>query len=167
MLWGSERYGPFGNMFESVHLRNGNDASRVTCFCQYCKKTAATRGIDVARALKGYKELERRVGFCRGGGIPPDGHYVTFWRVLFQYPEILAWETYITSASKTIYGDMPIDDALEFEHRIMGCRGRSYTELPYVGLDPSYVYTRPSAVLRMWKGQRPRSCPVSTLTSPT
>ena len=211
VLWGSERYGPFGNMVESVHLRNGNDPSRVTCFCQYCKKTAASRGVDVARALEGYKELEKWVAFCRGGGTPPDGHYVTFWRVLFQYPEILAWETmwndgvhetyqsiydvvkgvnprlevgwhvwhahsfspffraqtdlkkiarcsdflkmtvydnlggtrmetYITSTSKTIYGDMPVDDALEFEYRIMGYRGRSYTELPYVGLDPSYVY---------------------------
>ena len=211
VLWGSERYGPFGNMVESVHERNGNDPSRVTCFCQYCRQTAANRGISVPRAIEGYKELEKWVTFCRRGGNPPDGHYVTFWRVLFQYPEILAWETmwndgvhetyqviydvvkgvnpklevgwhvwhahsfspffraqtdlkklskcsdflkmtvydnlggtrmetYITSTSKTIYGDMPVDEALEFEYRIMGYRGRSYTELPYVGLDPSYVY---------------------------
>ncbi|WP_419803687.1 hypothetical protein [Terriglobus sp.] len=211
VMWGSERYGPFGNMVESVHQRNGNDPSRVTCFCQYCQKTAAERGINVSRAIEGYKTLEQWVRFCRGGGTPPDGHYVTFWRMLFQYPEILAWETmwndgvhetyksihdtvksvnpkmevgwhvwhahsfspffraqtnlkkiapytdfakmtvydnlggtrmetYITSASKTMYGDMPVEEALEFEYRIMGYRGRSYTELPYVGLDSTYVF---------------------------
>ena len=211
VLWGSERYGPFGNMIESVHLRNGNDPSRVTCFCKYCQRAAADRGINVAHAIEGFKELERWVRFCRSGGNPPDGHYVTFWRILFQYPDVLAWETlwndgvhetykaiydvvkgvnpklevgwhvwhahsfspffraqtdlkklsnysdflkmtvydnlggtrmetYITSASKTIYGDMPIEEALEFEYRIMGYRGRSYVELPYVGLDSTYVY---------------------------
>lgn len=210
VLWGSERYGPFGNMVESVHLRNGNDPSRVTCFCKFCQATATNRGINVPRAIEGFKELERWVNFCRGGGKPPDGHYVTFWRVLFQYPEVLAWETmwndgvhgtyqsiydlvkgikpqlqvgwhvwhahsfspffraqtdlrklsrcsdflkmtvydnlggtrmetYVTSASKTMYGDMPIGEALEFEYRIMGYRGRSYEELPYVGLDSGYV----------------------------
>ncbi len=80
-------------MVESVHLRNGNDPSRVTCFCKFCQATATDRGINVPRAIEGFKELERWVDFCRGGGKPPDGHYVTFWRVLFQYPEVLAWET--------------------------------------------------------------------------
>jgi len=37
IMWGSERYGAFGNMVESVHNRNGNDPSRVTCFCQFCQ----------------------------------------------------------------------------------------------------------------------------------
>lgn len=211
VMWGSERYGPFGNMVESVHQRNGNDPAKVTCFCQFCQKEAAARGISVQRAIEGFKELEKWVRFCRGGGTPPDGHYVTFWRVLFQYPEVLAWETmwndgvhetyksiydsvkavnpkievgwhvwhahsfspffraqtdlkkispytdfakmtvynnlggtrmetYITSTSKTIYGDMPVEDALEFEYNIMGYKGRGYKELPYVGLDSTYVY---------------------------
>jgi hypothetical protein len=48
-------------------------------------------------------------------------------------------ETYMTSNKKTIYGDMPIDESLEFEYRIMGYRGRGYEELPYTGLDASYV----------------------------
>ena len=49
-------------------------------------------------------------------------------------------ETYITSTSNTIYGDMPIEEALEFEYRIMNLRERGYDELPYTGLSPDYVY---------------------------
>lgn len=225
ILWGSERYGPFGNMIESVHLRNGNDTSRVTCFCEFCKREAARRGVNVPRAIEGFQALEKWVKFCRSGINPPDGHYVTFWRILFQFPEVLAWETmwndgvhetyqaiydvvkgvnpklqvgwhvwhahsfspffraqtdlakiskcsdflkmtvydnlggtrmetYVTSASKTIYGDMPVEEALEFEYRIMGYRGRSYTELPFVGLDPSYVFNETKRCVADVEGTR-------------
>lgn len=211
IMWGSERYGPFANMIESVHNRNGNDPSRVTCFCTYCQDRAKARGIDVPRAFEGFHTLEKWVNSCRGGQRPTDGYYVTLWRILFRYPEILAWETlwndgvhetyaaiynqtksikpqvqvgwhiwhalsfspffraqtdlteigkssdylkvtvynnlggtrmetYITSTSKTIYGDMPIDEALQFEYRIMNLRERGYEELPYTGLSPDYVY---------------------------
>jgi hypothetical protein len=30
---------------------------------------------------------------CRAGERPTDGYFVTLWRVLFRYSEILAWET--------------------------------------------------------------------------
>ena len=190
------------------------------------------------RAFDGFKELEKWVNLCRSGNKIPDGYYVTFWRVLFQYPEVLAWETmwndsvhetyetiyklvkgikpnagvgwhvwhahsfspffraqtdlkkiskysdflkmtvynnlggwrmenYITSAHRTMYGDMPIEEALEFEYRIMGYRGRSYEELPYVGLDSSYVLTRPNVASRVWKARRQRSGPASMSISPT
>lgn len=211
IMWGSERYGAFANMVESVHNRNGNDPSRVTCFCGFCQEKAKSRGIDVARAFEGFHTLEKWVKSCRGGERPNDGYYVTLWRILFRYPEILAWETmwndsvhetyeaiykqtksirpaaqvgwhiwhamsfsaffraqtdltkianysdymkvtvynnlggtrmetYITSTSKTIYGDMPIDEALQFEYRIMNLRERGYEELPYTGLSPDYVF---------------------------
>jgi hypothetical protein len=210
ILWGSERYGPFGNMVESVHNPQGNDPTKVTCFCQFCQAEAKRRGINVKRAFEGFHELEKWVNLCRSGNKIPDGHYVTFWRVIFQYPEVLAWETmwndgvhetykamysmvkgvkpnagvgwhvwhahsysaffraqtdlkelseysdflkmtvynnlggwrmqnYITSAHRTMYGDMSIEQALEFEYKVVGYQGRSYEELPYTGLDSSYV----------------------------
>ena len=37
-------------------------------------------------------------------------------------------ETYITSTRNTVYGDMPIEEALEFEYRIMNYRERGYPE---------------------------------------
>jgi hypothetical protein len=198
-------------MVESVHNRNGNDPSRVTCFCNFCQEKATKRGINVARAFEGFHTLERWVRTCRGGERPTDGYYVSLWRILFRYPEILAWETmwndsvhetyasiyklvksikpqmqvgwhvwhahsfspifraqtdlaelskysdylkmtvyhnlggtrmetYITSTRNTVYGDMPIDEALQFEYRIMNYRERGYPELPYTGLSPDYVY---------------------------
>ncbi len=67
IMWGSERYGAFGNAVESVHNRNGNDPSRVTCFCTFCQQKAKARGIDVQRAFEGFKPLETWVtGMPRG-----------------------------------------------------------------------------------------------------
>ncbi len=211
IMWGSERYGPFGNMVESVHNRNGNDPSRVTCFCTFCQEKAKKRGINVDRAFEGFKALETWVKSCRAGNRPPDGYYVTLWRMMFRYPELLAWETmwndsvhetyaaiyglvksikpqmqvgwhvwhansfsplfraqtdyaelskysdylkatvyhnlggtrmetYMTSNRNVMYGDVPIDEALQFEYRIMNYRERGYEELPYTGLSPDYVY---------------------------
>lgn len=93
IMWGSERYGAFGNMIESIHNRKGNDPTRVTCFCSFCQAKARDRGINPARAIEGFKALENWVRTGRGGGKPVDGHYVALWRILFRYPEILAWET--------------------------------------------------------------------------
>ena len=230
IMWGSERYGAFGNMVESVHNRNGNDPSRVTCFCQFCKAKAKARGIDVGRAIEGFKALESWVRSCRGGQRPTDGYYVTLWRVLFRYPEILAWETmwndsvhetyeaiyklvkgikpqlqvgwhvwhahsfspffraqtdlqelskysdylkmtvynnlggtrmetYMTSQRNTIYGDMPIDEALQFEYRIMNYRERGYEELPYVGLSPDYVFRETKRSVEGVKGTKTQIWP--------
>jgi len=40
-------------------------------------------------------------------------------------------ETYITSLKDTIYGDMPVDEALEFEYRVMNLRERGYESRVY------------------------------------
>jgi hypothetical protein len=230
IMWGSERYGAFGNMVESVHNRKGNDPTRVTCFCSFCQEKAKSRGIDVARAFEGFHTLEKWTTSCRGGERPNDGYYVTLWRILFRYPEILAWETmwndsvhetyeaiykqtkairpevmvgwhvwhalsfstffraqtdltkisdysdylkitvynnlggtrmetYITSTSNTIYGDMPIDEALQFEYRIMNLRERGYAELPYTGLSPDYVYRETKRTVEDVKGTKTQIWP--------
>ncbi len=67
IMWGSERYGAFGNMVESVHNRNGNDPARVTCFCQFCQEKAKSRGVNVERAFEGFHALEKWAKSCRGG----------------------------------------------------------------------------------------------------
>src|ERR1051326_7489299 len=48
--------------------------------------------------------------------------------------------TYMDSVTRTIYRDLPMDEALEFEYRIMNYRERSRDQLPYTGLSPDYVY---------------------------
>ena len=184
VMWGSERYGPFGNMVESVHNRKGNDPSRVTCFCEFCQAKAKARGIDVKRAFDGYHMLEKwrqpaavgngpRMGTTSRCGesslsiprswrgrrcgmtaahetyaaiyekvksIKPQNlvgwhvwhahSFSPFFRAQTDLAEISKYsdylkmtvyhnlggtrmETYITSTSNTIYGDMPIEEALE------------------------------------------------------
>lgn len=230
IMWGSERYGAFCNMFESVHLRNGNDPSRVTCFCEFCQAKAKSRGIDVQRAFEGFHQLEAWVKACRAGVKPTDGHYATFWRIIFRYPELLAWETlwndsvhetyeaiykqtksirpsvqvgwhvwhalsfspyfraqtdlkklsdysdymkitvynnlggtrmetYVTSISDTVYGDMPIDEVLQFEYRVMNLRERGYAELPYTGLSSDYVYRETKRAVEDVKGTKTQIWP--------
>jgi hypothetical protein len=211
IMWGCEKQGAFNNAFESIHNSNGNDPSRVTCFCTFCKEKAKKRGINVERAIEGFQTLEAWVLAAKANQRPSDGYWVTFLRILYRYPELLAWETlwhdslrevketiyktvksikpnvqvgwhewhahgfspffraqldikelskysdylkmtvyhnlggtrmatYMDSVSKTIYRDMPMDEALEFEYRTMGYRERGYEQLPYTGLSPDYVY---------------------------
>jgi hypothetical protein len=93
IMWGSERYGAFCNSFESIHQPKGNDPAKVTCFCRFCREKAKKRGINVDRAMEGFKMLHAWVNAARASQRPVDGYYVTFWRILFRYPELLAWET--------------------------------------------------------------------------
>ena len=43
----------------------------------------------MARARAGFRALGE---LTRGGKRPVDGYYVTLWRIMLRYPEILAWE---------------------------------------------------------------------------
>src|ERR1700677_62086 len=96
-------YGAFGNAIESVHNPNGNDPGRVTCFCTFCQAKAKSRGINVDRAFEGFRTLEKWVRACRGGERPTDGYYVTLWRIMFRYPELLAWETLFNDSVHDTY----------------------------------------------------------------
>jgi hypothetical protein len=211
VMWGCEKQGAFNNAFESIHNANGNDPGRVTCFCSFCQEKAKQRGINCARAKEGFAALENWVRTAKANQRPPDGYWVTFLRLLYRYPDLLAWETlwhdslreikqaiyqrvksikpqvqvgwhewhahgfspffraqldlqelskfsdylkmtvyhnlggtrmatYMDSVTKTIYHDLPMDEALEFEYRIMNYRERSHDQLPYTALSTDYVY---------------------------
>ena len=92
IMWGSERQGAFANALGSRHGGRSADPGRVTCFCDYCQKKAAARGINVARAKEGFTSLEKFVRAGRDGNTPVDGGYVEVWRLMLRYPELLAWE---------------------------------------------------------------------------
>jgi hypothetical protein len=211
IMWGCEKHGAFNNAFESIHNSNGNDPGRVTCFCRFCQERGKKRGIDFARVKAGFEALETWVRAAKAGERPPDGYWVTFLRLLYRYPELLAWETlwhdslretkqaiyklvkgikpnvqvgwhewhahgfspffraqldlrelskysdylkmtvyhnlggtrmatYMDSVTKTIYRDLPMDEALEFEYRVMNYHESSHDRLPYAGLSADYVY---------------------------
>jgi hypothetical protein len=92
VMWGSERQGGLLNALGAYHNGRRADPGRATCFCEFCQKKGKDRGIDVERAKRGFGELEKFVRAGRAGARPRDGYFVSFWRLLLNYPELLAWE---------------------------------------------------------------------------
>jgi hypothetical protein len=78
----------------------------VTCFCDRHRAAAKQRGINVDRAVEGYGKLAEYVRAGRAGNRPTDGYFVTFWRLLLDYPELLAWEKLWTDGKHQIYVDV-------------------------------------------------------------
>jgi hypothetical protein len=105
VMWGSERQGPLNN---AIGSRHGGFRGRtsITCFCDYCREKGRSRGISVERARQGLIELDRFVRAALDGPAPIDGYFVTFWRLLLNYPEILAWEKLWTDSQQEIYGQI-------------------------------------------------------------
>ncbi|HEX4005656.1 MAG TPA: hypothetical protein VHX60_05750 [Acidobacteriaceae bacterium] len=104
LMWESERQGPLNNAIGAhFHPMTGGKSS-LNCFCQYCLRKGRDQGIDVERARTGYMELDRWVGETLNNPRSPDGTFVTFWRLLLQYPEILAWERFWTRSQEEMYG---------------------------------------------------------------
>jgi hypothetical protein len=102
IMWGSERQGAFSNALGASH-GGGSDPGRVTCFCGFCEAKARQRGISVERAHAGFLELEKFVRAARARQRPVDGYYVTLWRLMLKYPELLAWEMLWTHSLRETY----------------------------------------------------------------
>ncbi|HXS68824.1 MAG TPA: twin-arginine translocation signal domain-containing protein, partial [Candidatus Polarisedimenticolia bacterium] len=97
IMWGSERQSGFLNTL-SISQSGGQDPGGTTCFCEFCQNKGHGLGIDVERARAGYDEAEKFLRAGRAGEKPRDGYFATFWRLLMQYPEVLAWENlWVTS----------------------------------------------------------------------
>jgi hypothetical protein len=102
IMWGSERQGAFSNILEA---RGGGPSSpmRATCFCQFCQAKAKERGIDPERARTGFLELAKYVDASHKNQRPVDGYFVTLWRLMLYYPELLAWEMLWTQSLRDTY----------------------------------------------------------------
>lgn len=92
VMWSSERQGGLLNALGAWHHGERADPSRATCFCEHCQKKGKEAGIDVERARQGFGELEKFVRAGRAHQRPRDGYFVSFFRVLLNFPELLAWE---------------------------------------------------------------------------
>ena len=91
IMWGSERQGGLLNTL-GLSQSSGQNPGRTTCFCEFCLKKGRARGIDVERARRGFDEMENFTRAGRAGQCPRDGYFTAFWRLLLNYPEVLAWE---------------------------------------------------------------------------
>lgn len=92
-MWGCERMGPLDNLVGGIFATAG-----IGCFCSYCTAKARQRGIAVDRAKAGYTELDAHFRAAARRERPEDGFFVTFWRILLQYPEVLAWHSLWTDS---------------------------------------------------------------------
>lgn len=91
ILFFNERNGPLLNALGASHAQN-IASSRVTCFCEYHQKAARAAGIDFERTREGYTKLDQFVQAALKDQRPTDGYFVEFWRLLVEYPEIMAWD---------------------------------------------------------------------------
>ena len=99
IMWCSENSGAFDNALTSA------DPGAVGCFCEHCENRAKKQGlINVDRVRLGYLALEEFLRSSAAGKRPVDGHYVTFWRILLRYPEILSWEQFWHDNLRETYG---------------------------------------------------------------
>lgn len=103
IMWGSERQGAFSNALNARAGSSPSSPMRVTCFCQYCQARARKQGIDPERARQGFLELAKFVDSSQKHQRPVDGYYVTLWRLMLNYPELLAWEMLWTQSLRDTY----------------------------------------------------------------
>jgi len=87
IAWGCERMGPFQNA-----IGGGWSTEGISCFCHFCLAKARERGISAERAQAGYLALDQLFRAASQDQRPTDGYFVSFWRLLLDYPEILSWE---------------------------------------------------------------------------
>jgi hypothetical protein len=106
IMWGSERQGPFGNAIGASHGGAHSNPLEVTCFCDFCKSEAKSRGIDIQRAVEAYTKLASLVRDSRASNRPADGYFISFWRLLVKYPEILAWEKLWNDGQQKTYANI-------------------------------------------------------------
>jgi hypothetical protein len=88
IIWGCERMGPLDNM-----IGGGWATTGISCFCGYCRAKARERDISVERAQRGFIKLDELFQAAGREQRPADGYFVTFWRILLEYPEVLAWHS--------------------------------------------------------------------------
>jgi len=105
LMWGSERQGPIGNVLGTNHGGAGA-GGRLACFCGFCQDAARQAGISVERAKAGYAQLSAWATAVGRDRKAADGAFVSFWRLLVKYPEILAWERLWNESLNDTYRDM-------------------------------------------------------------
>ncbi len=98
IAWGSERMGPLQNLIGGI--------TTPSCFCGFCQRRARALGISVGRAQAGYRELEALFQAAARNERPNDGYFVSFWRLLLKYPEILSWESLWTDSFQEVQAQL-------------------------------------------------------------
>jgi len=105
ILFFNERNGPLFNALGASHSQS-IASSRVTCFCEHHQRAAKERGIDFERARQGYQKLDQFIQAALKDQRPGDGYFVEFWRLLVEYPEIIAWDRLFDAAKHQVLAEV-------------------------------------------------------------
>jgi hypothetical protein len=103
LMWESERQGPLNDTL-GAHFGRFSGNAFINCFCTHCFRKGKERGIDVERARDGYIALEEWVKQTLSQPRASDGAFVTLWRLLLEYPEIMAWQKFWFHSQEEVYG---------------------------------------------------------------
>lgn len=88
IIWGCERMGPLDNLIGGGWATQG-----ISCFCRYCRAKGREHDISIERAKEGFIKLDKLFQAAGKEERPTDGYFVTFWRILLEYPEVLSWQS--------------------------------------------------------------------------
>lgn len=105
ILFFNERNGPLLNALGASHSQS-IASSRVTCFCEFHQQAARERGLDFARVREAYAKLDEFVQNSLAARRPSDGYFVEFWRLLVEYPEIIAWDRLFDAGKHQVLADV-------------------------------------------------------------
>ncbi len=105
VLFFNERNGPLLNALGASHAQS-IASSRVTCFCERHQRAAKEHGIDYERARQAYQTLDQFIQAALKGQRPSDGYFVEFWRLLVQWPEIIAWDRLFDLAKHQVLAEV-------------------------------------------------------------
>jgi len=105
ILFFNERNGPLLNALGASHAQS-IASSRVTCFCEHHQRAAKERGVDHQRARQGFQKLDQFVQAALQGRRPSDGYFVEFWRLLVEWPEIIAWDRLFDAAKHQVLAEV-------------------------------------------------------------
>ena len=104
IMWGSERQGAFANALGASHGGDGGGVARTHLLLPVLRGQGARLAASIAaRARAGFQALGDFVQAGRQGKRPVDGYYVTMWRLMLRYPELLAWEMLWTDSLRETY----------------------------------------------------------------
>src|SRR6266850_787935 len=105
ILFFNERNGPLLNALGASHAQS-IASSRVTCFCEHHQRAAKAAGIDFDRAQEGYRRLDQFIQNALANKRPTDGYFVEWWRLLVDYPEIMAWDRLFDAAKHQVLAEV-------------------------------------------------------------
>ena len=104
IMWGSERQGAFANLLGVEPRRRRRQSAAGHLLLPVLRaqgQGARHRSGARARRFSGARRTARIA--ARQGKRPVDGYYVSVWRLMLRYPELLAWEMLWTDSLRETY----------------------------------------------------------------